>query len=91
MFIIVIQTINGTGLSGVDYEATNESMTVLSSENTTFNIDIRAADETCELEDKEFQMAIYDHRGLLLVSSFVNITIDRDTQCGKLIFSALLL
>ena len=90
ILFIVIETINGTGLNSVDYEATGESITVLSSENATFNFDIRATDETCELEDKEFQMAIYDYRGYLLVSSIVNITIDPDTQCGKLFLSALL-
>ena len=87
--IVAVETINGTGLSGVDFEAKDESITLSSLENTTLEINTREADEICELGEKQFQMAIYDQSGTS-VSSTLNITINPDTQCGKPFFSVLI-
>ena len=73
---------NGTGVSGVDFEAKNETITISPLANITLEIDIRAADGTCELDEKQFQMAIYDQNSAS-VGSTANITIYPDTQCGK--------
>ena len=80
---VAVETINGTGVSGVDFEAKNETITVSPLANITLEIDIRAADGTCELNEKQFQMAIYDQNGASIIGSTVNITIYPDTQCGK--------
>ena len=83
IFIIAaVETINGTALSGVDFEAKNESIILSSLENTTLEINTREVDEICELDGKQFQVAVYDQNGAL-VSSCVNITVNPDTQCGK--------
>ena len=79
--IAAVETINGTALSGVDFDAKNESITLSSVENTTLEIN-SLEDEICELNEKQFQIAVYDESGAL-VSSTANITINSDTQCGK--------
>ena len=79
---VAVETINGTGVSGVDFEAKNETITVSPSANATLEIELRTADGTCELDEKQFQMAIYDQNGDL-IGSTVNVTAEPDTQCGK--------
>ena len=79
--ITAVETINGTALSGVDFDAKNESITLSSVENTTLEINSRE-DEICKLDEKYFQIAVYDQNGAL-VSSTANITINSDTECGK--------
>ena len=79
---VALETINGTGVSGVDFEAKNETITVSPLANITLEIDIRAADGTCELDEKQFQMAIYDQNGDS-IGSTANVTVESDTQCGK--------
>ena len=79
---VAVETINGTGVSGVDFEAKNETITVSPLANITLEIDIRAADGTCELDEKQFQMTIYDQHGDS-IGSTANVTVGSDTQCGK--------
>ena len=76
---VAVKTIDGTGISG------GESISFSSSESRTIEIVPRMVDETCELDEKIIQMAIYDQSNVL-VSSTVNITIHPDTQCGKPFF-----
>ena len=79
---VAVETINGTGVSDVDFEAKNETITVSPLANATLEIELRTADGTCELDEKQFQMAIYDLNGYS-IGSTANVTVEPDTQCGK--------
>ena len=84
--VVAVGTINGSGLSGVDFEVKNEVITVSpvlqAVESSNVEIIARALDENCELDEKQFQMEMYAENGAL-IGSTVNITINPDTQCGK--------
>ena len=79
---VAVETINGTGVSGVDFEAKNKTITISPRANITLEIEIRATDGTCELDEKQFQMTIYDQNGDS-IGSTANVTVEPDTQCGK--------
>ena len=79
---VAVETINGTGVSSVDFEAKNETITVSPLANATLEIELRTADGTCELDEKQFQMTIYD-QNCDSVGSTANVTVTPDTQCGK--------
>ena len=80
---VAVVTINGTGVSGIDFDAKNETITLSGQANTTLEITTRATDETCEPDERQFQLVIYDQSGAI-IGSTASITINPDTQCGKL-------
>ena len=76
---------NGTAVSGEDFEERAEMFTLSAGESATYEIKT-FANMVCELDEESFLLVLMDSNGMLInqtTNSTVNVTISADTACGK--------
>ena len=86
-FFLAIAALNGTALSGEDFENKTEMFTLAPAESITYEIDI-LKDKTFEREEETFQLVVLDKDDNLInstvtVNTTVDISIGIDNRCGE--------